>query len=1002
MENYKLWENPEIQRITNTDSRSYFNSYSSLENWKNGDSENTFSLNGKWQFMYLDAPEYSPEGFFEPDFESDKFNSIDVPSCWQLKGYGQMRYIDELYPFQVNPPLVPINNPTGIYKRKFNYKLKGNREILRFYGVDSAYHVYINGNEAGFAKISRVLTEFDITDLLIDGENDITVRVYQWSDGSYLEDQDMWWLSGLFRDVEILSQSENHVNDVYISTKLSDNYQKAEITAKIDFIGSVNDAVVSLYDQEKNKLLDLSYNESQNIYSVNLDNPKLWSAEAPNLYYIGVTIPKGEFVPVEFGIREIKIEGSNFLINGKAVMLKGINRHDVNCKSARTVSFDDMLWDIKTMKQHNINAVRTSHYPNHPYLIHLCNVYGLYVISEADLECHGFEDIGYWNWLANSNLWTKAFIERGMTMVKTFKNAPSVIMWSLGNESGFGSNFYKMGEAIRAYDSTRLIHYEGDFDAAISDVYSSMYPNTERIAQRACRNEEKPFILCEYCHAMGNGPGALKEHMDLMKKYKRFQGGFIWEWIDHGIETFDEKGNVFYKYGGDYGEWPNNGNFCMDGMVFPWREPSPSLLEYKKVISPVIISKGSAENKILVKNEYDFLSLSHLDLIWELLENGISIQKGNLGAFDIKSYEEKEIELPIKNFKAKANAEYRIHIKFITNTEFNWAAKGHLVAWEDLSYGASEIVHSTHIAKAPLTVNENGFETIIKGENFSVTFDKLFGKLTKIKKDGKDYLSEGITMDFWRADIDNDMYIKADRKKKYFMQLFESRPTEFKITNELDFVKVEILTRESPISQAYGFDVSWIYTINSDGIISLSLNGQKVNSHLNAPYELPRIGIKFAMPKEFNSVTWYGLGDGENYADSKTAAMVGRYTKSVQELHTPYPFPQENGNRGGIRWVSFDNSQNGLLVKSADKEYEFTAHDYTAKALDDAKHLNELVHCDRTIVNIDVMNTGVGSNSCGQGPLDCYKCKFDDFTMNIEFSVFDNNTERENEILRKY
>ncbi len=1002
MANYKLWENPEIQHITNMNSRSWFNSYNTPENWQNDEKENKVSLNGQWQFMYLEAPEYSPEGFFKSDFTCDKFDVIDVPSCWQLKGYGQMRYIDELYPFQVNPPLVPVNNPTGIYKRKFNYKLTGNREILRFYGVDSAYHLWINGKEAGFAKISRALTEFDITDLLIDGENDITVRVYQWSDGSYLEDQDMWWLSGIFRDVEILSQSKNHVNDVYIKTTLSENYTNAQINAEIDFAGECKDVKVSLYDQNKNKVTDLTYNEKTGEYTVQVKNPLLWSAETPNLYYIGVNIFGEEFVPVEFGIREIKLEGSNFFINGKAVMLKGINRHDVNCKTARTVSFDDMLWDIKTMKQYNINAVRTSHYPNHPYLIHLCNVYGLYVISEADLECHGFEDVGYWNWLANSNLWTNAFIERAMTMVKTFKNNPSVIMWSLGNESGFGSNFYKMGEAVRAYDNTRLIHYEGDFDAAISDVYSSMYPNTERIEQRAMRNEEKPFILCEYCHAMGNGPGALKEHMDLMKKYKRFQGGFIWEWIDHGIESFDENGNVFYKYGGDYGEWPNNGNFCMDGMVFPWREPSPSLLEYKKVISPVIISSGSDKNKITVKNEYDFISLEHLNLTWELLENGLVIQNGNLGAFDIKSFEEKEISLPVSAFTAKPNAEYRIHIKFTTNCDFNWAPKGHLVAWEDLPYETDNIQTTAHTAKSPLKITENQFQTVISGDNFSVTFDNLFGKLTNIQKDGKEYLTDGISMDFWRADIDNDMYIKNDRKKKYFMQLFESRPTEFKVTNENDFAKVEITTREAPVSQAYGFDVKWVYTIYSDGIISLNLLGKKVNAHLNAPYELPRIGIKFSMPEEFDNVTWYGLGDGENYVDSKTAAMVGRWNKTVNELHTPYPFPQENGNRGGIRWVSFDNKNGGLLVKSTDKQYEFTAHDYTAKALDDAKHLNELKHCHKTIVNIDVMNTGLGSNSCGQGPLDCYKCKFDDFSMNIEFSVFGNFDEREKETLKKY
>ena len=997
--NLKLWENPHIQGIGRFRSRSYFNSFSNLENWK-ADKENVFSLNGDWNFMYLQAPEYSPEGFYEPDFTSNEFKTIDVPSCWQLRGYGQMRYVDTLYPFQVNPPLVPVENPTGIYKRKFNYHLSGKREILRFYGVDSAYHVWLNGKEVGFAKIARTLSEFDITDLLKEGENDITVRVYQWSDGSYLEDQDMWWLSGMFRNVEIISQGKDNVEDVYIHTSLNADYTLAHISADVAFGGNSENAKAVLFDQNKNKIADFQRNGDT--FSLDLENPLLWSAETPNLYYIGIETGS-EFVPVEFGVREIKLEGSNFLVNGKAVMLKGINRHDVNCQNGRTVSFENMVWDVKTMKQHNINAVRTSHYPNHPYFVHLCNVYGLYVISEADLECHGFEEIGYWNWLANSNEWADAFIERGLRMVETFKNNPSIIMWSLGNESGLGSNFYKMSEAIRSFDNTRLIHYEGDYDACISDVYSSMYANLDNMDKRASREDEKPFILCEYCHAMGNGPGALQEHMDVMKKYKRFQGGFIWEWIDHGIECHDQDGKVFYKYGGDYGEYPHNGNFCMDGMVFPWREPSPSLLEYKKVISPVIITKGSKNNSIIVKNEYDFIDLSHLNLSWELLENGVVIQSSDLGAVkNINSFEEKEIILPIKEFTVKNNAEYRIHVKFTTNKDFIWAEKGHLVAWEDLAYEVKNEEISEHKVCAELKVSENKTETIIENDNIKVVFDNLFGKLTKIEKNGVNYLNDGISMNFWRAPIDNDMYVKEERKKKYFMQLFESRPLSFEVDNKGEYVEVKIVTREAPVSQAYGYDANWTYKIHSDGIIDLDLVGNRVYVRMNAPYELPKIGIKFSMPRDFDNVVWYGRGDGENYVDSKTAAMVGLYNNDVNGMHTPYPFPQENGNRCDVRWVSVDNNNCGILVKTKENPFEISVHDYTTEDLDKAQHLNELVHSDKTIVNIDYMSTGLGSNSCGQGPMDKYKCKFEDFKLSMEISCFKNADERNNIVLKRF
>lgn len=1011
----KVWENSNLQSINRMDGRAYFVPYSSKKDYQSKNT-NSMSLNGEWNFLYLDAPEYSPEGFSTPDFSTENFNKIPVPSCWQLHGYGKMRYIDELYPFHVDPPFVPVENPTGIYKRKFTLDgewCKG-RSIIRFHGVDSAYHLWVNGKEIGFAKISRLLSEFDITDAVQEGENDITVRVYQWSDGSYLEDQDMWWISGIFRDVEIINQPMVHINDIVVESSLNDDFSHAIVTAKVIVAGaqSVDEAGLSLELTDSNNKTICNYivksaekkeNSIHYVLCAEIETPKLWSAEEPNLYLTSATLASGEFVAIETGIRKIEVCGNQFLVNGKAIMLNGINRHDFNCKTGRTVSKEDMLWDVLTMKRHNINAVRTSHYPNHPYFYHLCNVYGLYVIDETDLECHGFMDIGYWNWLSNSKEWTKAYVARGTGMVKRDRNHPCIIMWSLGNESGFGHNFYQMANEIRALDNSRLLHYEGDYNSAITDVYSTMYTRAPGLEKIGIRSEEMPFIICEYCHSMGNGPGALKEHQDAFRRYQRMQGGFIWEWIDHGIECSDDNGKTFYKYGGDYGEFPHNSNFCMDGMVFPWREPSPALLEYKKVIQPIeITSEGSLPAIIKLTNRYDFLSLSHLKINWKCTANGVTIQEGSLAMPDgILAGQSEEIAIPLSIENYIANTEYRLLIELVSKDELSWAAEGHLIAWEDILLNVSKEDLSLRPSGEAIGVTETPLTLCIANKYFTAEFDRLHGILKSYSSNGLKQITDGIQMNFWRAPIDNDMYIGDDRKNKYFMHLFESRPYSLEWEEESDRVIVEIIERDAPITQAYGYDVSLKYIFYTNGDFSLSVNGTRVNIDLNAPDDLPKIGLEVKMSASSDIVTWYGRGPGENYIDSSTACNISRYTLPVAKMHTPYPFPQENGNRCDVRWAYVAENDTGLFI-TAKEPFNLTAHDYTVKELENAKHMNELSCGGKTIISLDIKNSGVGSNSCGQGPLEHHKAKYEDFHFDFEFRPCSGAEELNQIIVKKY
>lgn len=647
----KIWENHQVDGINRMPARAHFLTFPNREKALLGSNRYTHAfknLNGVWKFMFLDAPEYSPEGFYESGFDTASMDDITVPGNWQLQGYGKMHYSDLWYNFPINPPYVPTENPTGIYKRTFYVEnsFAGKQIIIRFCGVDSAYHLWINGQEVGYSKGARNEAEFDITDLVRVGEeNDITVRVYQWSDGTYLEDQDMWWESGIFRDVELIGVPKNGINDYKVEADLNDTYTDGllSVNASLRSEEPVQITFELLDAQGVSVLKETVASEGNKVaFKATVKEAEHWTAETPYLYKMLMTVEKDgeviEVIPQNVGFRNIRLNGDTFLVNGVAIKFKGMNRHDYKPRNGRVVAKEEIEKDIILMKQFNVNAIRTCHYPDSYYLYDLCDQYGMYVIDETDLECHGFELTGNYSWISDDPTWELAYVSRMIRMIERDKNYPCILMWSLGNESSSGCNFFKMTEVAHQMDSTRLVHYEGDFDMEYVDVYSTMYtwlenPEKPFLMKDIIENSKHPHLLCEYCHAMGNGPGNLKEYQDLFYAHDKLQGGFIWEWFDHGIETYTEDEEKYYRYGGDFGDDPSNKDFCIDGMLMPDRTPSPGLYEYKKVVEPITTTEVDLENGVVrLLSRYDFADLNQFRMVYNIMEDDVMISVSGVPA----------------------------------------------------------------------------------------------------------------------------------------------------------------------------------------------------------------------------------------------------------------------------------------------------------------------------------------------------------------------------------
>ena len=981
----KRWEDHRITGIGRREARTAF--------YK--DSQKKISLNGEWAFKYVDAPELSPEGF-EQSGACEGWDKIDVPSVWQLRGYDKMHYTDVLYPFPVNPPHVPDENPTGIYKKTvvLDEQWMEKDTVLKFHGVDSAFDVWVNGKHVGFGKVSRLPSEFDITGFVKTGENDITVRVYKWSDGTYLEDQDMWWLSGIYRDVELINEEKNAVLDLRVNGTLDDSYKNGFFTAGITMKQAGTNLGWKLSYKGKTVLEGELVSEGKDI-CIEAEIPEVhtWTAETPELYEFTVMTENQE-VTVRCGFRKIEIKDKNFRVNNQVILLNGVNHHDYNPREGRRVTREQMESDIRLMKQYNINAVRCSHYPANEYFYDLCDEYGLYVINEADLECHGFEWVENYTWITDDETWKDAYVDRSVRMVKRDRNHPSIIMWSMGNESAFGCNFRSAAEAIRELDDTRLVHYEGDFEAEVTDVYSTMYTRLKglkEIAEYQIKGD-KPHVMCEYGHAMGNGPGGLKAYQDMYRKYKRLQGGFLWEWYDHGIYT-EEKDKKYYKYGGNYGDFPTNGNFCIDGILMPDRTPSPGMEEYKQIIAPVEITavEGSM-NKIQIRNYYDFLNLDTTTLYWEVKAEDQTIQDGIVEGLSVAPHEGKIIALPITAFELQENTDYYLNLTVCQKEERNYAPAGYEIKKVQIPMQIRKDGFSVRETADKLQVTEGQGVLTVENSRVTAKFSTVFGKLISFGKDGKEYLTEGPRMNVYRATIDNDMYKKEDWMNKYFIQKPVEETEYVSCLKEDDKVIVQIGTFFSCYNQSWGFECDYTYTVYSCGQMKVEIQGKAVQRGKLEPAFLPRIGVIMKGNKNFQKTMWYGMGPGESYVDSKAASIMGIYENTVDGMMTDYVFPQENGHHEQVKWFRIGDGKDGLLCKMEEK-LGLNLANYTDESLEKAQHPFEIEKADDVIIHLDYRQSGLGSNSCGEEQLEENKVKLQDFAMAFTVQAAECGTE---------
>lgn len=1006
----KTWENHQIDGINRMPARAHFLTFPSKEKALLNNNRYTHAfknLNGVWKFMFLDAPEYSPEGFFNSDFDVTKMDDITVPGNWQLQGYGKMHYSDLWYNFPINPPYVPTENPTGIYKRTFfvEESYRDKKIIIRFCGVDSAYHLWINGKEVGYSKVARNESEFDITDLIRVGEeNDVTVRVYQWSDGTYLEDQDMWWESGIFRDVELIGVPKDGINDYKVIADLDDEYKNGifKVEAFLRTTKEVN-VTFELVDAGENTVFTKTVvaKEGKACIDEVIANVNHWTAETPYLYKLFMTVEDDgqiiEVIPQNVGFRNIRLNGETFLVNGVAIKFKGVNRHDYSPQNGRVVSREEIEKDIILMKQFNINAIRTSHYPNSYYLYDLCDEYGMYLIAETDLECHGFELTGDYKWITDDPSWELAYVSRMTRMIERDKNHPAIIFWSLGNESAFGCNFRKMTDVAHEMDPTRLVHYEGDFDVESADVYSTMYtwienPKKPYLMKDIIEKSKKPHIHCEYCHAMGNGPGNLKDYQDLVYAHDKLQGGFVWEWFDHGIESFTESGEKYYRYGGDFGDDPSNKDFCIDGLIMPDRTPSPGLYEYKKVIEPITTTAVDIQKGIInLLSRYDFANLDRFNLVYKVMEDDVILQTGFMPVPSIEARANKDITLPydLSAIKVKPGAHYYVNISYQLREDTSYASSGHELATAQFElplYKEGIMVRPEGI----LNVEKEHTTLHVKGANFSLDFNLVNGNLMNIVRDGMQVLSKGPRLTLWRAPISNDMEIIDKLKKVYFLHLEHEVVMNIDYHMEGNILKVEVDTINSTTNSAWHFKTKYVYTVCPSGDILIDVEGTPSGRVDLAPDMLPRIGVSMHLDKSMEHVRYFGMGPGENYADSKEAAQMGLYANTVDGLFTNYVIPQENGNHMGCKWVSMTNDRGMGLLASTEGDFNFSASWYEDKDLDDAKHTCDLVKRDYIVFNVDYKQNALGTNSCGQWQLDKYRAKFEDFKLSFRLTPFNN------------
>lgn len=1052
------WENLSVLEINREPAHATFVPYANSQQALAGERDKSpyfLLLNGDWKFNWVSQPDQRPVDFYKTDYNDKSWKTIPVPSNWEMQGYGTPIYVSAGYPFKIDPPRVmgtpkedytayKERNPVGSYRHSFNLPSdwENRRTFIHFAGVQSAFYVWINGEKVGYSQGSMEPSEFDITDYVRQGENQLAVEVYRWCDGSYLEDQDMWRTSGIHREVFLYSTASNRISDFAVRTILDKDYKDASLQIKPELKSYDGNKLegwnieAQLYDAAGNPVFNealiqdalpvLNADTKAGVLNdrtpqrgiakfawleANVENPLKWTAETPNLYTLVLNLIDDKKQTVEalscrVGFRSVEIKDGQLLINGNPVRLRGVNRHEHDPAKGRMASRERMIQDIKLMKQANINAVRTAHYPNLPLWYELCDEYGLYVMDEADIEEHGLR-----GQLASDPAWYAAFMDRAIRMVERDKNHPSIISWSMGNESGYGPNFAAISAWIKDFDPTRFIHYEGAQDTPTDpktvDVISRFYPRVQdeylnpnipegedkeraenarwerllSIAQNPVDN--RPVLTSEYAHSMGNALGNFKEYWDEIYSHRRMLGGFIWDWSDQGLYKTNEEGIHFMAYGGDFGDKPNLKAFCFNGIVTGERETTAKYFEVKKVYQPMKVELGDmSKQEVTIINRNHFTNLKEYETRWKVIANGDTLQQGILSNIDVLPNETQNVHIPWKEINVKPNTDYYLRISFHLKENQSWAGKGHEVGFEQLDLGLKKVVAEKYKSVDLKDIIKTDNQIEVKGKSFSAIFDLKKGVLSSLKYNNRETFVTAPIFQGYRAPVDNDKGFGNWLAKDWKLQGLDSLKRVLVSCEVIEDLKDRLVIKAVAESHAKNgkFVHEAIYTIHGNGSIDMQ------NSFTPAGElpELPRLGVVMLLNENLENIKWYGHGPYENYVDRKTNSPIGIYSSTVGDQYFPYPVPQETGNKENIQWIELsDKAGKGLRFTCTSERMSGSALHFTANDLDVATHAYKLTPRKEVVLSLDAIMLGLGNSSCGPGVLKKYAIDKKTYILNF-------------------
>ncbi len=1011
------WKNPQIVQENREEARSTFTSFGSEEEAKRGESINNssyVSLNGIWKFHWSKNFKEHPADFYRSDFDISSFVDITVPMSWQMAGHGYPIYTNVRYPYEVRWPFPPGDfNPVGSYRRTFDVsrEWKGRDLFLYFGAVSSAMEIYVNGKYAGYHEGGKTPVEFNVTEFISAGKNIVAVAVHRWSDGSYLEDQDFWRLSGIEGDVRILSRPRLRLQDVAVRGNLSEDNRTGILSASMKIANRLEREImdyrvsVACYDPSGIKVfrklinVPVTSSGSVSVVEVNekLQNIRPWNAEDPALYRIVISIRDSngsvmESAGVNTGFRRIEISKGKLLVNGVPILIKGVNRHEHHPELGHVLTMESMVKDITLMKQHNINAVRTSHYPNDPRWYDLCDRYGLYVVNDANIESHG---IHYHpdNTLANRLEWRTAHFDRVERMVEIHKNHPSIIVWSLGNEAGFGATFRALYSLVKGRDPWRLVQYDLAGTTPFTDIVAPMYTKIETIEGYAIQSRRRPLIMCEYAHAMGNSVGNLDDYWKIIRNYSRLQGGFIWDWVDQGLLKKDAHGNSFFAYGGDFGPegTPSDGNFCINGLVQPDRSINPHLLEVAKVyrnilVKPVDLNTG----RVIIYNGNDFLNLDQFSGKWRVTANGKLFAEGNIPLPNVKPHKSKSIDLPLPKIRGDAGTVYHLTLTFAHKKKMPLLAAGHVTAIEQFELASiKKTVAISDVQKNRLAVKESENTTIISGKDFKITFDSQQGDLVSYIFNGTEIIKQAPGLDFWRAPTDNDFGNGMPQRCLPWKNAWEQRRLK-NITVEKISERKFKLTAYYELPSVHS-NAAMSYLIFATGDIVIQNTFMPGEDKLP---EMPRFGMNLVLPGHFKTVEWFGRGHHESYADRKSSALFGMHKSRISDLYHPYVRPQENGYRSDVYWLALESSTGAGLLASGDPLLCFSALNHLKEDFDPGiekkqRHTVDVKKRDLVNLNLDLGQMGVGGDDSWGAPVhDEYKLSAKPYSYRIRIRPY--------------